>query len=154
MKEKLPCVFRINVAHKYWQQYREHLMNPDFVKKMLGGEDFGIKITPKNLTNRPNHQNLIFNINIPRLELRKNENLTKFHKFIQNSVDSGLISRQEAVSMIPPLLMDIQPSDMVFDSCAAPGSKTAQFLETFYKDYDFLNPESIETDTGMSNITL
>ena len=40
------------------------------------------------------------------MELKKNSDLSKFHKFIQKSVDSGLISRQEAVSMIPPMLLN------------------------------------------------
>jgi 16S rRNA C967 or C1407 C5-methylase (RsmB/RsmF family) len=153
MKEKLPCVFRINVANNFWQGYREKLTSENFLKDLLG-EDFGIKITPKNLTNKLNHQNLVFDINLPKGELKKNENLSKFHKFIQNSVAAGLISRQEAVSMIPPLLMDVQPSDNVLDTCAAPGSKTAQFLEAFYKDYDYLNPETIKNDTGMILINL
>jgi multisite-specific tRNA:(cytosine-C5)-methyltransferase len=148
MKEKLPCVFRVNPANNYWREYREHLVNNDFVRELLGNDDNGIKITPKNFTNHLGIKDLIFNINIPRHELKKNENLSKFHKFIQNSVDSGLISRQEAVSMIPPILMDVGPTDQVLDTCAAPGSKTAQFLEAFYKDYDYLNPESIRNDTG------
>ena len=41
----------------------------------------------------------------------------------------GNISRQEAVSMIPPLLMDVRPGMTVLDMCAAPGSKAAQLIE-------------------------
>jgi len=33
---------------------------------------------------------------------------------------------QEASSMLPPLVMDLQQKDFVFDLCAAPGSKTTQ----------------------------
>ncbi len=36
--------------------------------------------------------------------------------------------------MIPPLFLDIQSSDVILDSCAAPGSKTSQMLEMLYKD--------------------
>lgn len=43
--------------------------------------------------------------------------------------DLGYITRQEAVSMIPPLLLDAQPGERVLDMCAAPGSKTTQLLE-------------------------
>jgi 16S rRNA C967 or C1407 C5-methylase (RsmB/RsmF family) len=43
--------------------------------------------------------------------------------------DSGLISRQELVSMLPPLCLNIQSNDLVLDMCAAPGSKTGQMLE-------------------------
>lgn len=34
--------------------------------------------------------------------------------------------------MLPPLYLDIQPSDIVLDICAAPGSKTSQLLEMIY----------------------
>ena len=114
-------MFRINVANKYWKDYKKILTNPELVKNLLDGQDFGIKIQPKNLTNLEEFKDLIYNINIPRFELKKNDTLTKFHEFIRYSVDSGLISRQEAVSMIPPLLMQVKPSDGVLDTCAAPG---------------------------------
>lgn len=156
MKEKLPCVFRINVANPFWNEFRDLLTKPEFMNKILfKGENSvnsdylnNIKITPMHLTNLEQYKNLVYNINIPRFELKKTEDLTKFHRFIQDSVESGLISRQEAVSMIPPMLLGVVPKDKVFDMCAAPGSKTAQFLENFYKGYDFMNPESIENDTG------
>jgi len=108
-----------------------------------------IKISPFNLSNIPKHHNMIYYINIPRFELKRNVALSNFHKYIQKSVASGLISRQEAVSMIPPLLMEVLPGEAVFDTCAAPGSKTAQLLEEFYRDFDFLNPDSILNDTGI-----
>lgn len=44
----------------------------------------------------------------------------------------GNISRQEAVSMIPPLLLDVKPNHWVLDMCAAPGSKTAQIIEAIH----------------------
>jgi 16S rRNA C967 or C1407 C5-methylase (RsmB/RsmF family) len=44
--------------------------------------------------------------------------------------------------------MQVSKGEKIFDMCAAPGSKTGQFLETFYKDFDFLDPQSIEQDTG------
>ncbi len=46
----------------------------------------------------------------------------------------GNISRQEAVSMIPPLLLDVKPHHKVLDMCAAPGSKTAQLVEFLHAD--------------------
>ena len=38
----------------------------------------------------------------------------------------GKIYVQEAASMIPPLVLDPKPGDVVLDMCAAPGSKTTQ----------------------------
>ena len=43
--------------------------------------------------------------------------------------DAGIITRQEIVSMMPPMLCDIKAHHSVFDMCAAPGSKTSQALE-------------------------
>lgn len=41
----------------------------------------------------------------------------------------GYIYVQEAASMIPPLVLDPQPSDRVLDMCAAPGSKSTQIAQ-------------------------
>ena len=42
---------------------------------------------------------------------------------------AGVISRLEAVSMIPPLFLDVHPDHLVLDLCAAPGSKPQLILE-------------------------
>ena len=39
---------------------------------------------------------------------------------------AGLYHVQEEVSLLPVMLLDIQPGERVFDLCAAPGNKTAQ----------------------------
>ena len=70
-------------------------------------------------------RDLVYELMMPKELLRKNEGLKKVHKLIDSSKDAGLITRQELVSMMPPLLCDIQPHHSVFDMCAAPGSKTA-----------------------------
>src|SRR3989344_7030529 len=38
----------------------------------------------------------------------------------------GKIYVQEAASMIPPLVLDPQPGEVILDMCASPGSKTTQ----------------------------
>jgi len=58
--------------------------------------------------------------------------LNEFKNFIQREHGSGGITRQEAVSMLPPLFMDIESHHKVIDMCAAPGSKTSQMLEMIY----------------------
>jgi multisite-specific tRNA:(cytosine-C5)-methyltransferase len=57
---------------------------------------------------------------------------TRFQHFLVYETDAGNISRQEAVSMIPPLLLDVQPHHYVLDVCAAPGSKSVQLLEALH----------------------
>lgn len=39
------------------------------------------------------------------------------------------IAKQELVSMIPVLMLELTPDDIVIDMCAAPGSKSLQALE-------------------------
>mmetsp|Transcript_101992 Transcript_101992/g.287933 ORF Transcript_101992/g.287933 Transcript_101992/m.287933 type:complete len:797 (+) Transcript_101992:85-2475(+) len=46
--------------------------------------------------------------------------------------NQGALLRQEAVSMIPPLCLDVKPSHWVLDMCAAPGSKTSQIVEMLH----------------------
>jgi len=41
----------------------------------------------------------------------------------------GFIHPQEEVSMIPPLLMELEPGQLVLDLCAAPGSKATQIAQ-------------------------
>tara|TARA_A100001037_G_scaffold306378_1_gene351062 strand:+ start:3621 stop:5252 length:1632 start_codon:yes stop_codon:yes gene_type:complete len=63
--------------------------------------------------------------------------------------DSGRITRQEAVSMIPVKLLDCQPGHRVLDMCAAPGSKATQLCEA-------INDEGIvianESNPGRANL--
>ncbi|OQS01530.1 tRNA (cytosine-5-)-methyltransferase NSUN2-like protein [Achlya hypogyna] len=65
---------------------------------------------------------------------KEHDVFSALHQFLQLHVGSGAITRQEAVSMIPTLLLDVQPHHRVLDMCAAPGSKTSQIVETLAQD--------------------
>ncbi|KAJ3218960.1 tRNA (cytosine(34)-C(5))-methyltransferase [Dinochytrium kinnereticum] len=78
----------------------------------------------------------------PRAALRNNPDIAKFHSFLMAETEAGNISRQEAVSMIPPLLLNVEPHHYVLDMCAAPGSKTAQIVEALHKNEAIL-PEGL-----------
>jgi tRNA (cytosine34-C5)-methyltransferase len=64
-----------------------------------------------------------------RSELKRNVEFKVQKRLITALSEGGFLTRQEAVSMIPPLVLDVQPGDVVLDLCAAPGSKTSQMLE-------------------------
>lgn len=49
---------------------------------------------------------------------------------------SGNLSRQESVSMIPALFLDVKSHHKILDMCAAPGSKTCQLVELLHEGTD------------------
>ena len=75
----------------------------------------------------PGH--LAYQCSVPKMNLRKTPELAAFQKFLVAQTARGTVTRQEVVSMIPPLFLDVQPHHRVLDMCAAPGSKTSQILE-------------------------
>lgn len=77
---------------------------------------------------------LSFQLNYSRVEIRKSESLQRLHSFLLFESENGYITRQETVSMIPPLVLDVKPHHKVLDACAAPGSKTAQIIEMLESD--------------------
>ncbi|KAK3391096.1 mitochondrial GTPase 2-like protein [Podospora didyma] len=76
---------------------------------------------------------LAWSMTTPKNVIRKFPPFAAFQKFLVSETSVGNISRQEVVSMIPPLLMDLRPSMTVLDMCAAPGSKAAQLLEMVHR---------------------
>ena len=80
------------------------------------------------------------------LKTRGNK-FAKFRSFLMAQYDQGNLNRQEAVSMIPPLLLDVQPKHMVLDMCAAPGSKTAQLIEGLHGGIHYT--DTFATPEGM-----
>lgn len=75
---------------------------------------------------------MAYQLHLTRNDIRRSEPLFRLHNFLIVETTAGSISRQEAVSMIPPLVLDVQPTDKVLDMCAAPGSKTAQLIEALH----------------------
>ena len=73
--------------------------------------------------------NLAWQMTTPKNVIRRFPPFASFQKFLVSETSVGNISRQEIVSMIPPLLMDVKPGMTVLDMCAAPGSKAAQLIE-------------------------
>lgn len=85
---------------------------------------------PKPMTWYPDQ--LAYSMTTPKNVIRKFAPFAAFQKFLVSETAVGNISRQEAVSMIPPLLLDVRPGHTVLDLCAAPGSKSAQLVEMIH----------------------
>lgn len=70
-----------------------------------------------------------FQCDVSRGNLKRNSNFKVIKKAIAALNEGGYLTRQETVSMLPPLLLQVEPGQRVLDMCAAPGSKTSQILE-------------------------
>lgn len=134
-KKSLPTTFRItghgsNVALIKEQLITEHI--PKLEELIATGKytEEGISI-PKVISWYP--RELAYQIETDRAMIRKLDVLHALHRWLVDASENGDVTRQEAVSMIPPMLLDIDPSHMVLDICAAPGSKTSQLLEALHE---------------------
>lgn len=138
LQEKLPVTFRVNPVKINHKNLIDYFNKPDFFTqyeaeeaKAITSESRGndlkkaIDVSECSCTNKPYYPGgLLFEMSMPRELFKKNPALKKAHRFVQAISDAGLLSRQEIVSMLPPLLADVQHNHSVFDMCAAPGSKT------------------------------
>lgn len=164
LTQKLPVCFRINNTIPNYQHFLNKIKDPQWIlgassineekkaEASMTEEKEEEQLNMKTLFFKPIKwypNELVWELNLDKTKLKKTTELEKLHKSIQQASDSGLITRQELVSMIPPLLLDVKSSDVVFDMCAAPGnkkniirkkknqlgSKTAQLLEMIYNDH-------------------
>lgn len=130
----LPLTFRVTGSRKHADEVLS-LFKTRHLPNLTDVEFEGNKIqAPKSLPWYPNEY--AWQLDVPKTVIRKNEQFAKTQRFlvVENAV--GNISRQEAVSMIPPIVLEVEPHHTVLDMCAAPGSKTAQMIEALHKDTD------------------
>lgn len=135
MRSQLPVTFRINGGSKHAFALRD-TMEADLFSKLGSAASFvnddGTPATkPFALPWYPDR--LAWQLGYSRSMLRKIPVLSEIHAFVVRENDKGNLTRQEAVSMVPPLMLDVQAGDRVLDMCAAPGSKTFQMLEAIHK---------------------
>lgn len=67
---------------------------------------------------------------VSRGDLKRKEANRTLKKIVSAMNEGGYLTRQETVSMLPPLLLQVAPGMRVLDMCAAPGSKTSQIIES------------------------
>lgn len=127
----LPMTFRITGSRKHAEEIRNIFLDRH-VSHLKGKTFEGVDITPKNIEFYPDQ--LGWQIDVSKNVIKKEKEYAKTQRFLVVETEVGNISRQEAVSMIPPLLLDVKPHHYVLDMCAAPGSKTAQLIEALHAD--------------------
>lgn len=128
-QENLPLTFRITGNRAHAKEVNDIFIDRH-VKHLEGVEVDGQSISPRPIAHYPD--GLGWQLDVGKTVIRKNPEFAKTQRFLVMETDVGNISRQEAVSMIPPLLMDVEPHHAVLDMCAAPGSKTAQLVEALH----------------------
>lgn len=149
LKSHLPMTFRINGSGRFANDLRRKLED-DFMSRFSKGPleiDGEVIEPPKPLPWYPDK--LAWQMNFSRYHLRRIDVLKDVHEFMKRETDTGAITRQEAVSMIPPLFLDVQPHHRVLDMCAAPGSKTFQLLEALHQGGEEPSGVVVANDSDM-----
>ncbi|CAK9274340.1 unnamed protein product [Sphagnum jensenii] len=132
LKKPLPTTFRINGSGQFAHGIRDQMQRDFFDYLKDGAEVDGEEVAPaRPLLWYPD--NLAWHLSFSRMQLRKLPILERIHEFLKQENEIGSITRQEAVSMIPPLFLKVEPHHKVLDMCAAPGSKTFQLLEMIHQ---------------------
>ncbi|ODV82942.1 hypothetical protein CANARDRAFT_30414, partial [[Candida] arabinofermentans NRRL YB-2248] len=124
-QENLPLTFRITGNKNHAKEISKLFINNHIPKlsNIDNAKPFAFPWYPNNLG---------FQIDLPKSEIKKNPNYSSTQQFLVIETEVGNISRQEAVSMIPPIVLDVKSNHKVLDMCAAPGSKTSQLVESLH----------------------
>lgn len=116
MQSSLPLALRVNISLPHAEEVAE------LVHRELSAV-FRTKVLPFF------PRQLAMQSDASRGDLKRNSEHKRIKKIIAALNEGGYLTRQETVSMIPPLLLNAQPGMTVLDLCSAPGSKTSQILE-------------------------
>jgi 16S rRNA C967 or C1407 C5-methylase (RsmB/RsmF family) len=124
--EPLPACFRINTDNVFANDLKDQLHA--FVGKEITQTHNGkVMKSVEELSWYPNGAG--YKLGTDRRSIRKSPELAELHEWMKLHTNNGNITRQEAVSMVPPVALAVEQHHKVLDMCAAPGSKTSQLLE-------------------------
>lgn len=127
LRRDLPNSFRFTGSKGHALAVQKRLVDhyiPEITSVKWNGE---LVEPPKQIEWYP--EKLAWDMTTPKNVIRKFPPFASFQKFLVSETGVGNISRQEIVSMVPPLVLDVRPGMTVLDMCAAPGSKSAQLIE-------------------------
>lgn len=79
----------------------------------------------------------------------KHKDVKKFHSWLLEHTERGNVDRQEAVSMLPVLYLDVRSGHRVLDMCASPGSKTTQALDMLLYSASPSTTASTDSQSGL-----
>ncbi len=126
LRAPLPACFRINTGYAFHEVLKQELQ--DFVGEKIILDDGTTELEAVQNLKWVKEGNA-YKLGADKRTIRKSQKLKDLHTWMVKNTDNGNITRQEAVSMVPPLALDVKPHHVVLDMCAAPGSKTTQMME-------------------------
>ena len=130
MRSDLPNSFRFTGSRSHALTVQRTLVDryiPEITAVKYEGQ---MVEPPKSIPWYPDQ--LAWSMATPKNVIRRFPPFANFQKFLVSESSVGNITRQEIVSMIPPLMMDLKPGMTVLDMCAAPGSKSVQMMEAIH----------------------
>jgi multisite-specific tRNA:(cytosine-C5)-methyltransferase len=138
LRSPLPACFRLNPNYPFVDRLVEELHDlVDSAERAAAAEaevpSSGRKPTMSKLVWVPN--GMAYQLGTDRRSIRRTAGLEALHQWMIRHTENGNITRQEAVSMVPPLALDVAPHHRCLDMCAAPGSKTSQLLEVVARSW-------------------
>lgn len=119
LRQPLPTTFRItgfrSAAKRLLSLIQSEFYNTYVVKdENETGDEESLATKPFCLPWYPNEMG--WQLELTRKDIRRSEKYYKLHNFLIAETNGGSISRQEAVSMIPPLVLDVKPHHKVLGS--------------------------------------
>lgn len=151
LREDLPTAFRITSCSKAEARAMLEIVEGQYFKELINADCEDSDVQKKKPICLPWYPNRLgWQLQVTRKDIRRSETYFRLHNFLVAETEGGNISRQEVVSMIPPLVLDVKPHHKVLDMCAAPGSKTAQLIEMMHTEVGKL-PEGVVVANDVDN---
>ena len=136
LQRRLPVTFRLSSINGLHRRLLQSLQSDEFGLAALQGvvevDGRPLPAPPSALPWYPDC--MAWYLPCSKTALRTAPALHGFRRWLMAEFDQGNLNRQEAVSMIPTLLLNCRSHHLTLDMCAAPGSKTAQILEDLHHD--------------------
>jgi len=134
MLKKIPKTENIEIKKNFEERYRGLLGNDynNFIDASLSFMRKSIRVNTLKITVDELKKRLEKEWNLTQIPWCKEGFFIEHKKGLRRDIGNliehslGYFYVQEAASMIPPVVLDAKPDDIILDICSAPGSKTTQ----------------------------